>query len=883
MTASGSDNGAASLSFVNQLSSDADQPSPNPDPGDQPSLDAPVAAKELVDKGNGTYDLSLSITGKSKSSSESSMADVVVILDRSGSMTENRTGGKTRLQAAKEAIEKLTDSLMANNTEQNPDAVRMALITFGNDANITQNWTNKAKTFNDTVDSLREQTNVGTNWEAALRKANTIKTRDGAEKYVIFVSDGNPTFYVGGGTGEENTNNVNWSYRFARDDAYTLVKNGFNFYTIGVFGDVSRMQSLTAYAYSGTDNGSYPSGHYQTASDQTALVEAFKNIIDQITHNLGYQAVTFTDGLTAMTSSTLVNGKAAGFTYTVTDAGGKTVAVKDNKNETFSYKNSAGATKTFRGATYTNGTVTWSMDVNSSTPFVLDGGYTYKVTFTVWPKQEAYDLAAGLMNGTILYDNLKDDQKAQISKNTDENGQTTYSLKTNTDGTNVKYRPVTETTSSSGTVDKIVGDEGTAEIKNPSGISLAATKFKVEKQWKDHVDPDSRPGSIKFDLVQDKGTDKPQTVVSDCELSKDNGWTTTVYIAPGLKVGDAVKEPGHTYDIVEKDTDSRYELVTKTYHPMLINSSTEIYDWESKTDSSDVSTKITQFVAENELKGSLSLEKRVLDTAGTDITTVGEGTSQTVNTAIAGEAFTFNVTLVSPKERSNDDYQYAFYDQSQIGAENPEASARGQLNNPDKIVADKISDYRRTVNAEKNTTVTFTVTLKPGEKFDLPFVPLNTTYTITEKATNSNFTYDSAERNDTEAVVTRDSHGNPTITATVAADTKDSVVFKNKRAVVELTISKVVTGNVADKNKNFTFKLAIDGGEKAVSLPEEKTLKKAETAGEYTFTLKHNESIKIRVPKGVNYTVNEEKGVLSTDGNPNGEHCRWKGNRDRLQ
>ena len=854
VTASGSDNGAASLSFVNQLRSDADQPSPNPDPGDQPSLDPPVAVKELVDKENGTYDLSLSITGMSKSSSESSKADVVVILDRSGSMTDNKINGETRLQAAKGAIEKLTDSLMANNTEQNPDAVRMALITFGNGANLTtfgndaNNWTNNAQTFTDTVNNLPEQTRVGTNWEAALRLANTIPTRTGAEKYIIFVSDGNPTFYVGGGTGEENTNNVNWSYRFARDDAYTLVKNGFNFYTIGVFGDVSRMQSLTAYAYSGTDNGSYPSGHYQTASDQTALVEAFKNIIDQITHNLGYQAVTFTDGLTAMTSSTLVNGKAAGFTYTVTDAGGKSVTVTDKGDGTFGYTNSAGAKKTFRGATYQDGTVTWSMDVDSSTPFVLDGGYTYKVTFTVWPKQEAYDLAAGLMNGTTLYDNLKDDQKAQISKNTDENGQTTYSLKTNTEGTNVKYRPVTETTSSSGSVETVVGKEGTANISNPSGISLAATQFTVEKRWKDDVDREYRPESITFDLVQDKGIENKETVVSAGTLSADNKWTTTVYIAPGLIVDRKKLENGHTYDIVEKNTDSHYELVTKTYHPMLIDSNTQIYDGESKTDSSP----ITQFVAENELKGSLSLEKRVLDTAGKDITTVEEGTSKKVNPAIQKETFDFAVKLVSPKERSDEDYQFAFYDQSKIGVENPTASASGLLN-----TSAKISGYTLSPSSDKSTTeVTFQVTLKPGERFDLPFVPLNTEYTITEKATNSNYTYDSAECSNGKPT-TKDPSGNPIIKATVAADTKDSVVVKNKRDAVNLTVTKVVTGNVADKNKNFTFKLVIEEGEKAVSLTNEKALTEG-TGGEYTFTLKDQESITIQVPKGVKYTVEEK-------------------------
>ena len=59
----------------------------------------PVAEKNLKDNGDGTYDISLSVTGKSESSSESSKADVVVVMDVSGSMkegtssyVENKTG-----------------------------------------------------------------------------------------------------------------------------------------------------------------------------------------------------------------------------------------------------------------------------------------------------------------------------------------------------------------------------------------------------------------------------------------------------------------------------------------------------------------------------------------------------------------------------------------------------------------------------------------------------------------------------------------------------------------------------------------------------------------------------------------------------------------------
>jgi hypothetical protein len=229
---------ASVLTFVNQITANTDQ-SPQ-DPGGSSQLDAPVAAKTLTDNENGTYDLSLSITGQSQSTSESSKADVVVILDRSNSMADYVSGSwTTRLRVAKNAVYALTDSLMANNSAQNPEAVRMSLITFGSFASSATSWTTSADTFKNTVEQVR--CSGATNWEDALQKAAEVTTREGAEKYIIFVSDGNPTYYVGGGTGYEMGENCSNCYFFAKDDAYALVQSGFHFYTIGVFGSVDRM------------------------------------------------------------------------------------------------------------------------------------------------------------------------------------------------------------------------------------------------------------------------------------------------------------------------------------------------------------------------------------------------------------------------------------------------------------------------------------------------------------------------------------------------------------------------------------------------------------------------------------------------------------------
>ena len=75
-----------------------------------------------------------------------------------------------RMKAAKTATNKLVDSLLKNNTASAPDNIKISLITFATDAHI------KIK---GAIDDL--SADGGTNLEAALNKASSITTRDGAE------------------------------------------------------------------------------------------------------------------------------------------------------------------------------------------------------------------------------------------------------------------------------------------------------------------------------------------------------------------------------------------------------------------------------------------------------------------------------------------------------------------------------------------------------------------------------------------------------------------------------------------------------------------------------------------------------------------------------
>ncbi len=251
-----------------------------------------------------------------------------MVLDTSDSMNNRADNSyQTRLTVAKSAVNDLAVQLFSNNTTENLDAVTLTLVSFNNYATTRLTQSTSLTAFQNQVNSLRAT--GATNWEDALSVAKGIYTRPGAEVYVIFVSDGNPTL--------RNTRGDSWSswgayqrnvlrdalgnthvvygdgsyydinYDYASDQAVEIAREGKTLFSVGVFGSVDRMQSLA------TDAGQ--SDNYYSASDGTALNAAFDNIINTITNNLTYSNVKVTDGITALTA-TLLEGSADAFTYT---------------------------------------------------------------------------------------------------------------------------------------------------------------------------------------------------------------------------------------------------------------------------------------------------------------------------------------------------------------------------------------------------------------------------------------------------------------------------------------------------------------------------------------------------------------------------------------
>ncbi|MGI5932375.1 MAG: vWA domain-containing protein, partial [Eubacterium sp.] len=630
---------AKKIFFAESFRADNMDPA-HPGAGDDTGgLSAPATEKTLSSNGDGTYNLSLSVTGASKASTSHTKADVIVVLDRSGSM-QNSVSGSRRDVVAQQAVNSLAKTLLQNNTSAHPDTVQLSLVTFNNGAQTMVSGTSSLNTFQQAVNAAVGVYNTGTNWEEALKQANSVSTRSGAETYVIFVSDGNPTYYGTRpyGTGQETDQNILNSYNAAKDDARRIVAAGKHFYTLGVFGNVSRMQSLTGYAYSGSDSGTYPAGHYQTASDQSALNQAFANIIEDIQKNFTYTKVDITDGLTSMTASTVISGSADSFTYKITDKDGNDIT-------------STELTKIPGRASYNSSThsVEWKMG-----DYDLKDGATYTVSFTVWPSQEAYDLVADLNNGIKSYEGLTDAQKAQIAKKADG----TYGLNTNTTA-QVNYQTVKRETGK----DPVYTDHDPAAMTNPDPMGLTASTLKLRKEWQDSSDPSQLLAILKenpdykvtLNLKKNSKAYKSGITITPTVSRDSDGnpvsavWPEkTIDIAPGLMVKqDTMKsygldtskytkvtyqgtvyyilEKGADYDITEQKEDYHFELDTETYHPMLVNGTLRNVVFTYGSDGSITGIKeikdytLTYLKASNRLKGSIALTKVVKDAVGNEI------------------------------------------------------------------------------------------------------------------------------------------------------------------------------------------------------------------------------------------------------------------------
>ena len=749
------------------------------------------ATKTLTPNNDGTYNLSINVTGSSTSSSsqEVTPVDIVLVLDVSGSMDEPISWtGTTKMDALKSAVNSFLDSTAAQNEKISDDnsKIRVSLVKFagrqtnavGNDmyreggnrynySQIVSDFTTDMSGLETSVSRLMAAGTTSADYGMSLAQSqlNSNSARSGAQKYVIFFTDGEPNHYKGFDSSVANS---------AISAARALKSKGTTIYSIGVLSDADPYANPTSWgtspvnkymqavssnypnaeSYTSLGEGNYLKGYYKAATSSSELSSIFADIFNDISQEQTVTDVSITDHLTGMTATALVDGKADNFTYTKTDAEGNTTALEG-----------------FPTASFSDGTITWNLGET-----ILNPAYTYTVTAKVWPRQDALDLVADLNNGTKQYSDLTADQQAQLQL-----VDNVYTLYTNpTDGNTISYKTVTTKTSSkepSGTWNDdgtITGDDGFTYTKNAAG-TWSGTKTSDDATTDAITNPSNgmavNDQQVSFEKIWEGGTTTQTSLTAELQrddsdydsvtVTSDNNWTTKTNVAMGIIDKDGtVLESGHDYTVTEpSNTDYHFEYSGETYRPMLINNVPTVLvkiagqeDGAYQIDGSwyKPAAATGTITATNVRKSTLNLSKTVVDNSAN-------------SDAPADALFTFTAKVTDSKA-SDGNVWFSIQDASGNIVEDADRVSGATAETGD-------TGYYYAASGNE-----ITLKLKDGDNVRFINVSTGATYSFAETAMDNGFSFTSAE-------------------ATVSGESASS----NEGTVNDQTVS----GTVSQANKTY--------------------------------------------------------------------------------
>ena len=511
----------------------------------------PSNNKSIVktDGGDGDeYTLNLTASGDSTSSTVTTAtpADIVLVMDKSGSMNENNRDANAQ-KAAKDLAKKL---LTGTNSKLPPEQqVQMAVVTFSTEASLKQKFTTNVSEINNAV---RGNPDGGTNWEAALKQANDLQGRSGVKKHIIFLSDGNPTYRTTSYSGCYSYSLWGWTAHpeyttpeSCRAQRYTWGENpdggsdgaygagdsddyGFNYaaalaeanrrrdaalYVVKTSTEANKMADLASEANA-------VNGEEFDGTNAENLTNAFDQIYSSITSSAKIKVFSITDTLSQWVDpvefSNATNG--ADITQYVTVKNGST-KLTSGYTATYSVDSSDNrtVTVTFNGTDGTDGIVAEKTDV-------ID------VSFKVKPSDDAYvNHASG-----NAYPNTGDANTGDVSA-----GKPGYY--SNADA-KLNYCVLTEVNGATSC------EKTEAEYPHPV-VRVNLGKINITKQWKgsgEHAD------SVTVQLQRKAigATTDAENVGNPITLNAAHKWTTTV---------DNLL-PGYTYSVVETSDDDRYDV-----------------------------------------------------------------------------------------------------------------------------------------------------------------------------------------------------------------------------------------------------------------------------------------------------------------------------------
>lgn len=368
------------------------------------TLPAPGHTKKAVSKGDGTYDLSLDVSGSIGSEAKKVPLDVVMIIDKSNSMNDDN-----KLTTVKSAAKKLVNTLNGNNGID----VRYNIVEFGGTADPTTNiasssgWKSSASeagTAIDNVQTAEDYSLGGTNYQAGIRvaKQQLNLARTGAQTVVIFFTDGIPTYRLSNPQLEYN-NYSPYYYGAGNHD-----KNGYNiaaaaaeikgmytnrFYAVGQYSKedekdgTNNLQTLV-------DNVNASSKQKYVADNTSQIENIFNNISSEILE-LTCTKVSITDTLNENAQIVKNADGQTPLTITVTNKSGtvKKETGYDNVSLIVPPTKQNGGEEKDRTltATYVEDENGRQIKLIFPEKYSLEADYTYTVTTPIEPTEKAYE------------------------------------------------------------------------------------------------------------------------------------------------------------------------------------------------------------------------------------------------------------------------------------------------------------------------------------------------------------------------------------------------------------------------------------------------------------------------------------------------------------
>ena len=566
----------------------------------------PSNNKSIVktDGGDGDeYTLNLTASGDSTSSTVTTAtpADIVLVMDKSGSMNENNRDANAQ-KAAKDLAKKLLTG--TNSTLPSEQQVQMAVVTFSTKASLKQKFTTNVSEINNAV---RGNPDGGTNWEAALKQANDLQGRSGVKKHIIFLSDGDPTYRTSSYGGSCYSYSYSWWGHYTPQPEYTtkatckaagyywLGENpdggsdgaygagnsddyGFNYaaalaeankrgdaalYVVKTSTEAKKMTDLATEANA-------VNGEEFDGTNAENLTNAFDQIYSSITSSAKIKVFSITDTLSQWVDPVEFTGVANGTDIT------QYVTVKNG-----STKLTSGYTATYSVDSSDNRTVTVTFNGTDGTDgIVAEKTDAIDVSFKVKPSDAAYTNYASGNN----YPDRGDADTGNVSA-----GQQGYYSNA---GAKLNYCVLTEVNGATSCV------RTEAEYPHPV-VQVKLGKINITKKWSDGADKHANDSvTVQLQRKAIGAADSTAENVGDpITLNADNKWTTTV---------DNLV-PGYTYSMVETPGNDRYDVTYTGNNADL----TKKMVWSSNADAGTLNATITNTLKTVSLQHLISVRKNL--------------------------------------------------------------------------------------------------------------------------------------------------------------------------------------------------------------------------------------------------------------------------------